>query len=266
MGVSLDFEGREYLINFAPPNADLQWLEMFLRAADIASYVHQSDSRWVLLRLADGMEPADTQLVGSVEPLGVILDLSHLDAAVCGLRPLAELLRDTFRRRQVCVPLTELLAVGELAAETWAMTPAVRLAFPLAVETQTWAGAAAEVLLVGQAQEARPTGLALLDDRTALITCPDGLLETDLARGGARWHLALPGCHGTPLIGEDGAVLVMCGSAVVRWHQGQLSAVAGGFEPGSSLLPGPRHEAWVLSGSGVTFGSRPGQPRADARR
>lgn len=257
-GVTLDFEGRDYLINFAPPAAGLPWLEMLLNDTGIASYVQKGNTRWVLLCPYEGKEPADAQLTEAIAAFGIILDLSHVDAAVCGLRPLAELIRDIFRRRQTYVPLAELLTTGDLAVEAWAMTPAARLTSPLTVETRTWTGAETELLLAGQAQQARPTGLALLDDRTALITCPDGVLETDLSRGGARWHLALPGCHGTPLICEDGAVLVMCGPAVVHWHQRQLSAVAGGFEPGSSLLPGPGKEAWVLSGSGVTFGTGQG--------
>lgn len=251
--VSLDFEGRDYLISFAPPEADLPWLKALINGTSFASYVQRGDTRWVLLYLSEGREPVGGQLTDAVAPLGVILDLSHLDAAVCGLHPLPELIRDVFRQRRAYMPLADLLTTGGPAAQEWAMTPAARLTPPLPVETRTWAGASTEVLLAGQAQQARPTGLALLDDRTALITCPDGLLEADLARGGARWHLALPGCHGAPLVCEDGAVLVMCGSAVVRWHQGQLSVVAGGFEPGSSLLPGSEPEAWVLSGSGVTF-------------
>ncbi|MFF3247052.1 serine/threonine-protein kinase [Streptomyces sp. NPDC002870] len=93
-----------------------------------------------------------------------------------------------------------------------------------------------------------------MDWDTLLITCPDGLLAID-SRGQARWKIALPGCHGAPLVRADGAVLVMCGSTLVCWQQGQLSAVAGGFEPGSVLLPGPDREPWVLSGSGVTFGA-----------
>ncbi|MDX3697678.1 hypothetical protein PV726_47420 [Streptomyces europaeiscabiei] len=45
---------------------------------------------------------------------------------------------------------------------------------------------------------------------------------------------------------------------MVRWHHGQLDAVAGGFEDGAVLLTGPDGEPWVLSGSGVTFGAGEG--------
>ena len=90
------------------------------------------------------------------------------------------------------------------------------------------------------------------------MTRPDGLLAVDTARGHAHWHLALPGCHGAPVVRANGAVLVLCGSTLVRWHDGQLNAVAGGFEGGAVLLPGPDGELWVLSGSGVTLGTGQG--------
>ncbi|MGW2911280.1 serine/threonine-protein kinase [Streptomyces asoensis] len=90
------------------------------------------------------------------------------------------------------------------------------------------------------------------------MTAPDGLLAVDTVRGHAHWHLALPGCHGAPVVREDGTVLVLCGSALLRWHDGQLNAIAGGFDDGAVLLPGPEGEPWVLSGSGVTHGTGQG--------
>ncbi|MFE4631395.1 hypothetical protein [Streptomyces mirabilis] len=114
------------------------------------------------------------------------------------------------------------------------------------------------MLLVGRAQPERPTGLACLPDEHVLITCPDGLLEVDAGSGQARWRLLLPGCHGDALVRVDGAMLVMCGSALVRWHEGRLRAVAGAFEEGAVLLPGPDGEPWVLSGFGATLGAGEG--------
>ncbi|MEV7863015.1 hypothetical protein AB0O86_30465 [Streptomyces hirsutus] len=122
------------------------------------------------------------------------------------------------------------------------------------METKTWSGATAEVLLVGRAESERPTGLACLPDGGVLITCPDGLREVDTGSGQAHWHVLLPGCHGGALVRGDGAVLVMCGSALVRWQEGHLRVVAGAFEEGSVLLAGPDDESWVLSGYGATLG------------
>ncbi|GGJ56239.1 hypothetical protein GCM10010121_078530 [Streptomyces brasiliensis] len=54
------------------------------------------------------------------------------------------------------------------------------------------------------------------------------------------------------------------GSTLVRWHEGHLQAVAGGFEDGSVLLAGPDEEPWVLSASGAAFGAGEGNPWAYA--
>ncbi|MCX4428784.1 hypothetical protein [Streptomyces mirabilis] len=200
----------------------------------------------------------DEQMIAAMSGRGVLMDRTHLDAAVTGLLPLAELVRNVCGRRVPYVPLAELMAGDKPAAQAWRMTPPARLLAPPSVNAQTWAGTTAELLLVGQEQHHRPTGMALLSDRTALVTCPDGLLAVDTGRGHAHWHLALPGCHGAPVVRQNGAVLVLCGSALVHWHDGQLLAVAGGFEDGAVLIPGPDGEPWVLSGSGVTFGTGQG--------
>ncbi|GAA3265048.1 MULTISPECIES: serine/threonine-protein kinase [Streptomyces] len=255
-----ELEGRDYLLTFVPANSSWQghWEEFISRRSPSAQEPGLlRDRRWVLLYLPDHAPQtgnrADEQLVTAIGTSGVVLDGTHLDAALTGLYPLAELIQGAFRQHRAYTSLAGLLTTDGSAADERHMTPAARLTSPVRVETTTWAGAAAEVLLIGQPQHDRPTGLALQSDRTALLTCPDGLLNVDLARGHAHWHLPLPGCHGAPLVHEDGAVWVMCGSVLVRWHHGQLEAVAGGFEDGAVLLPGQDGEPWVLSGSGVTF-------------
>lgn len=253
-GIAFDFEGRTYLVSFALNDRDVGYAVMFHRRAAR----QPSNVRWAVLCCADGPAPVGGPAIDALAEFGVLLDLTHLEAALAGLCPLPELIRDAFRRRQTYVPLTDLMVSDEPDAELWAMTPTARLTSALRVEMQTWSGVAAEVLLAGQAQQDRPTGLAWLSDQTALLTCPDGLVQVDTTRGHAHPYLALPGCHGDALVDADGAVLVMCGSTVVRWHEGQLSAVAGGFEVGSVLLPGQEGEPWVLSGSGVTFGTGQG--------
>ncbi|MFJ1742649.1 serine/threonine-protein kinase [Streptomyces microflavus] len=202
-------------------------------------------------------ESVGEALVAEIQAFGgAVLDRKHLEAAVAGMRPLAELIRDHFSRRQANLPLLALLNGDDRPPEEWTMAPAARLVSPPSVETQTWQGVTAELLLVGHLDSRdRPTGMALLTDRTALVTCPDGLLAVDTVLGRTHWHLPLPGCHGASVVQEDKAVLVLCGSTLVRWHDRQLTAVAGGFDEGAVLLLGPEGEPWVLSGSGVTFGT-----------
>jgi hypothetical protein len=247
--VTYEFDGREYLLVLVLARQDrpFKGKRIIMRAYGVGV-------AW----LYGPGELTDEDLVGQPDTLGALLDRTHLDAAVAGLRPLAELVRGALRRRLPYVSLADLQVTGEPAPMEPGMTPPARLTSTLAVETQTWAGAVAEVALVGQEQQDRPTGLASLPPDRMLITCPDGLLEVDTARGHAHWNLRLPGCHGAALVRRDGAVLVMCGSALVRWHEGALRVIAGGFEEGSVLLAGPDGEPWVLSGSGVTFGAGEG--------
>ncbi|MEV0469152.1 serine/threonine-protein kinase [Streptomyces prunicolor] len=259
--VNFELEGRDYFLSFVSAKSAWRenWRELLIQSGPPAWGPRQP---WVLMYMPDrdpqADKRADEQLVTAMGTRGVVLDGTHLDAALTGLYPLAELIQAAFRQQRAYTPLADLLTVDGLAADEWRMTPAGRLTAPVRVETTTWAGAEAKLLLIGQPQQDRPTGLALKPDRTALLTCQDGLLNIDLARGHAHWHLPLPGCHGAPLVGEDDAVWVMCGSALVHWHDGQLDAVAGGFEDGAILLSGPDREPWVLSGSGVTFGTGEG--------
>ncbi|MCP9211445.1 serine/threonine-protein kinase [Streptomyces sp. NEAU-Y11] len=246
--VEFEFEGWGYVLRLVgkarwPESHDL-----------LAPRSVEPGARWAGLWFEE--EEISDELVDRVSKFrAALLAREHLEAAVAGVRPLADLIRDAFRRRHPYQPLAVLLAAGEPNPAAWAMTPMAQLTSPPVVEIRTWAGTGAEVLLAGPALESPPTGVAVLPDRRALVTVPEGLLALDTTRGHAHWHLVLPGCHGPALVGDDGAVMVMCGSALVRWYQGQLSVVAGGFEEGAALLPGPGREPWVLSGYGVTFGA-----------
>ncbi|WP_327722305.1 serine/threonine protein kinase [Streptomyces sp. NBC_00490] len=254
LGLMYEFEGWNYLLTLRGQKYGFGFPP---KGTPIPGSGSQRGERFAGLHWLD--EPLDMNWVAEFNERGaVILDRSHLEAAAAGMCSLAELVRDHFHRRQPHLSLASLYTTVEAAADARAMTPATRLTSPPSVKTQTWAGVTAELLLVGQKQQDRPTGMALLPDRAVLVTVPDGLLAVDTVRGHAHWHLALPGCHGAPVVREDGTVLVLCGSALLRWHDGQLNAVAGGFDHGAVLLPGPEGEPWVLSGSGVTLGTGQG--------
>ncbi|MEU5476787.1 serine/threonine-protein kinase [Streptomyces mirabilis] len=258
--LSFAFDGGHYLLTVTNPGPPRKDWGAYLRGVHerVADDLRRMHLRWVHVHWHQEHSTPDEQMITAMSGLGVLVDRTHLEAAATGLLPLAQLVHDLYSRHLAHAPLAELTAGGEPAAQAWHLVPPARLTSPPAVETRTWAGVAAEALLVGQPQQARPTGLAWLSDNTLLMTCPDGLLNVDLTRGHAHWHLPLPGCHGAPLVRDDGAVWVMCGTALVRWHDGRLDAVAGGFEDGAVLLPGPDGEPWVLSGSGVTFGAGDG--------
>lgn len=255
-GVRFDFEGRDYLVSFALDLADVG--HAVTRATTGAGLTGRpGDLRWALVYWSEDGTAPDSFLDG-LAAFGVVLERPHIDAALTGLYGLPELIRDVFRLRQPRVPLAALLATDASSPDDWSMTAAARLAFPPRVDHRTGPGITTELMLVGEAQQARPTGLALRTRDTLLVTTPEGLVEIGVTRGRAQWHLPLPGCYGTPLVRADGSVLVMCGSVLVRWSHGELTAIAGGFTDGAVLFRGPDQEAWVLSGSGVTFGQGQG--------
>ncbi|MGW2933546.1 serine/threonine-protein kinase [Streptomyces sp. NPDC001156] len=209
--------------------------------------------RWVLLLARSSGGQLSSQTLAKLPEDAVVLDQDHLEAAIAGLQPLAELVHAAYLRGKLFTPLTDLL-VRDPGPEPFGMTPSAHLVSPVSAAAQAASGVSARLLLVGTAQAVRPLGMAYRSEQLVLTT-ERGVAEVDTARGLCRWLLPLPGCYGSPLVRRDGSFLVLCGSALVRWHQGALTVVAGAFEPGSVLLAGPEAETWVLSGSGATFGA-----------
>lgn len=244
--VFFELEGREYLISCVtyPP-------ETYVRLGRATPSGH----RWAVLQWFYNPQRMD---LTATDGFPVAIDRSHIDAAVAGLVDLAPLIRDIFRRRESHPRLTDLLLPATPSTIPLLMTPADQIAARAKVPTRTWQHVTSEVILVGELTSVRPTGMTW-HEGSLLVTCEDGLLALDPKRGRAEWILNLPGCHGAPLVGPDGEVLVMAGPAVVRWHEGTLTTVAGPFdEPGPQLIAGHDGEPWVLSGSGATLGTGEG--------
>ncbi|WP_330309918.1 protein kinase domain-containing protein, partial [Streptomyces sp. NBC_00589] len=207
----------------------------------------------------------DDDLRAALGEEGVLLDQDHLEAAVCGLVPLATLIRAAFRTpRPPYTPLHEFL-LQEPKESAPPLSLRTRPAGLATVPTRTEPGIAASVVLAGEDWPLRPSGLAWETPNRALVTTESGLAEVDLQRGGLRWRLPLPGVHGAAVVMPDAAVYVLCGPAVVMWHDGVLQAVGGGFDANASLLSGPDESVWVLSGSGATFGAGTGSTLALTR-
>ncbi|QKV98361.1 protein kinase [Streptomyces sp. NA02536] len=261
---AFEYEGHDYLLlasDAGPHEVDEMTAEFAKRAAAFPEVRH--------VLLCTGPRPASlacraAQLLGDLAERVIVLDRSHLDAAVCGLATLADLVRAAFRRGGALHPaLADLVLPRAVPVVPASMDPAGRRRelFTEFAAPHTEAGAGAvEVrpLLVGGLAGHIPTGLAVAPDGQVLVTVDGGIVNLDPRTGTTRWRLALPGCDGPVLPRDDGSFLVMCGGTVLCWHEGVLSAVAGGFPPGARLVAGDRGEVWVLSGSGVTFGSGEG--------
>ncbi|MGW7463745.1 protein kinase domain-containing protein [Streptomyces xantholiticus] len=256
--VSLDHEGRDYVVGLVVDSGSDRGRSIARLVESFGIPVPPRDVRFVFMPWTGTPEPVEEDLIDRVQHVGVVLDRTHLDAAVAGLVPLADLIRDVFRRRQPYLPLADGVVSPSLQGPPLIMTPPDRLTAPRKVPTQTWAGATSEVLLVGESTQAQPMGMAWRAANSLLVTYEAGLVELDPTRGRTRWLVEVPGCHGAPIIGPAGEVLIMAGPAVIRWQEGTLTAVAGGFDAGAQLLAGPSGEPWVLSGSGVTYGAGEG--------
>ncbi|MFI8521004.1 serine/threonine-protein kinase [Streptomyces sp. NPDC085481] len=221
--------------------------------------------RWVLIYARASGQEIGNDVSAVMQAQGVCLDRDHLEAAVCDLVQLTALIRAAFRPpRPPHTPLHELL-LQEPSEPAPALALAARPSAAPSVPSRAPAGINLSIVLAGESWPARPSGLAWESAERALITTEAGVVDVDLQRGGTRWRLPLPGVHGDAAVPADGSVWVLCGPAVVRWRDGVLRAVGGGFEANASLLLGPDSSVWVLSGSGAMLGAGTGSTLALTR-
>jgi hypothetical protein len=186
----------------------------------------------------------------------IMWDRTHLEAAVCGLVTLPDLL-DASRRAALFggspyVTLAQLLADPGDDHPARMMTPD-RLPPPWPVPRGEYDGIPAELVLAGEDGWDKPSGIAARDVGSLVVVTKGGLVELDTARGVTSWILRLPGCVNEPLVLPDGSVLAACNNSVVRVAGSGLEAVAGGFDGNVHLLAGPDGAPWALSGHGVSF-------------
>jgi len=187
----------------------------------------------------------------------VLWDRSHLEAAVCELVTLPDLLeassRALFFNGRAYETLARLLLIPADDVPAGMGTPDL-LPPPWPVLGTTYDGIPAQLVLCAEGGWDKPSGIAALDDSRLVVVTAGGLVGLDPIRGGTSWLMRLPGCVNEPLVLPDGSVLAACGNAVVRIVGDRLEAVAGGFDGNVHLLAGPGGEAWALSGYGASFG------------
>jgi len=184
----------------------------------------------------------------------ILWDRAHLEAVLCGLVPLTDLLDASINaavfRQSPYEPLARLLE-----EDPDDDTPAPLMATPDQVQppweiAEPSAGIDAHVALTGEGPWARPSGIAALGPGRLAMVTRVGLIELDAARGTASWLTRLPGCVNEPLVRPDGSLLAVCGRGVARIAEDGIEAVAGEFDGSPRLLAGPGGEPWVLSGQG----------------
>ncbi|MER6353471.1 serine/threonine-protein kinase [Streptomyces sp. NPDC001634] len=118
---AFELEGCDYLVTLSQEQGALSDHTIARTVASAGLTGRPGDTRWVLLAWGTDVSPRDDQVLDGIRAFGVVLDRTHLDAAVAGMRPLTDLVRATFRRRHPYVPLAELVHSEATPAE-----PAVR--------------------------------------------------------------------------------------------------------------------------------------------
>ena len=198
-------------------------------------------TRGVLLSMSGYSDEALEGIVRGQQPDMLLLDRTHLEAMLSGLRSPADLFTELMDRAsyrgEVQVPLTDLVVTKDQP-----VLPVLRLGGPddsAPVITETAPGVHGDVVLHGtQPQETIADGIAVDPDGRLLLTMPQGVVRADPGTGACDWAVPVPGCRGSALPCPDGSILVTCGEAILRWDGRECHIVAGGFTGGTSLSPG----------------------------
>ena len=257
--VAVILDGVAYLIEAAwsSGSAGQEQVEALGRAA-----AGRPTVRLALLSMA-GYEPDVRQQPPTEANTGmVLLDRPHIEAILYGLVDPAALFTEAAHRavfdNHAYTNLTDLLIGDPPTPEPPQFIASDRLPAPWSLPVRAAPGVRVRHLFSGDGGWGEPLGFAAMDADRALVTIAEGIVAVDLKRGRSVWLLALAGCRGTPLVSADGSVLTLCADAIIRWRDGVLTPVGGGFGDARTLLAGPGGETWVLSGHGVTFGSGSG--------
>lgn len=92
LAMAYEFEGRDYLLVLAGRQEPV-WGSVLVHAVGAAR-----GAAWAVLYWSE--EQPDPELVHTIGDRGAVLDRTHLEAAIAGLSPLANLVRTALRRRQ----------------------------------------------------------------------------------------------------------------------------------------------------------------------
>ncbi len=175
----------------------------------------------------------------------LLLDASHFEAMLAGLVPPEEMLSLLHDRAafhgEAHTPLATLIASTVAPQMTFGhlnelTSPLLRSASP---------GVTGEVLF--SVADSNQLGLACLDLDHLLVTTQHGIMAVDLAGGNVGWAVPVSGCHRSPAVDAQGAVLFTRRNGVGRYREGELTVLGGGFAGNTCLMRHPDGSAWVFS-------------------
>ena len=207
----------------------------------------------IVLSMSGFAGPHVKEVAGNDSGRTVLWDRTHLEAVLCGLVSLPDLLDSSvnaaFFRNAAYEPLARLLEnPGDDAPPRMTTPDQQPPPWPVLDSAHTQTGV--RLVLIGEPGWSRPSGIATLGPGRLAVVTGDGLVDLDAVRGTTSWLTRLPGCVNEPLVLPDGSVLTVRGRAVARVTGAGIEAVAGEFDGSPRLLAGPGGEPWVLSGRG----------------
>jgi Restriction endonuclease len=180
----------------------------------------------------------------------LLLDQAHWEAMLSGAMPPQELIDQvanaaSFRGRAY-TPLPDLLKKTVPAPEVTFGAANEIGDHPLDDLDGTSAGARALVVLSDI--ESPQVGITLANDQKILITVAEGVLAVDLAKQRSEWAAPIAGCCDRPLVLPDGSLALARSHGVLRYRNGDLTALSSGSAAphASHLLLHPDGSVWCL--------------------
>lgn len=249
--VTFTHSGRTYVIGIVQPGED----EPPAGENAVRDIQGVAPGASVIVLSLSGFTASASGAADAASGKTILWDRTHLEAVLCGLVPLTDLLDASVNaamfRQAPYEPLGRLLE-----EDPDDDTPAPQMATPDQLPPpwgiiESGAGVLnAQTALTGEGTWSRPSGIAALGPGHLVMVTPVGLIDLDAARGTTSWLTRLPGCVNEPLVLPDGSLLAVCGRGVARISESGIEAVAGEFDGLPRLLAGPGGEPWVLSGQG----------------
>ncbi|WP_405103024.1 serine/threonine-protein kinase [Micromonospora sp. NBC_01412] len=237
----------------------LVWRDSPLTSLDVAMWQQAARRRsnmQVALISMSGFNDHAGEATDPQSSTVILLDRSHVEAALCGLLTIEEAMQEVGDRvvfdGMAFTHLTELLLTAP-RHDPPSFVSFTRAPMPWELEIAVAGEVSLQHLLSGGGGWGEINGFTV-DGPRMLITTGEGVAEVDTLRGTAHWLLPLAGCSGGALVSADGGILVRRGSAVVEWKDGVLTPIAGNLGDTRMLLWGPGGQAWALCGSGAELG------------
>ncbi|WP_050564098.1 serine/threonine-protein kinase [Salinispora arenicola] len=237
----------------------LVWRDSPLTAQDVAIWQQAARRRsnmQVALISMSGFDAHAGEAMDPQSPTVVLLDRTHVEAALCGLLTIEKAMQEVGDRAvfdgTAFTSLTDLLLTAP-RHDPPSFVSFTRSPMPWELEIAATGAVSLQHLLSGGAGWGEITGFTV-DGPRMLVTTGEGVVEVDTLRGTAHWLLPLAGCSGSALASADGGILVRRGSAVVEWKDGVLTPIAGDLGDTRMLLWGPGGQAWALCGNGAELG------------